>query len=306
MIDVGKGRGNLSLLIAGLSTMRPVFLKPYVFGAMFALLCFGSANADMQLVQRVLRDMRNTPGISDLKAHDDKTIRYSAHGLQGQLNLGNLIAEMADAKTADKEAIYHHFINVYQRSITRMGREASAPDPNRLILIVRNQDFLKPTIGKDAVPEGSRFAAITPSLNVLIAEKIDGFIATVGSETLAKANLNRDQAESTALTNLDRLAAEAKIEQIRDLLVWYTRTDEETESSLILSQAFLARATATARGPILIGVPERGMLLFARASEPTAVSVLEHGVRKLHSEALGNRQLSLDILYSDGGPVRAR
>jgi uncharacterized protein YtpQ (UPF0354 family) len=290
-----------------MAAFRIYFLCCMISFGIVALLTLpnNAARAEPQLAQRVLLDMRKTPGARNAELFDEKTIKIKTNsGETFQINLDNLIEETKHATAGDHPQIYKRYLAAYRFAFHRMHHAAKPFDQKKLVLIVRNQDYLSHATG---LAEGSQRRSITSSLNVFLAVNEANTISTFGGSQMQTSNLTADSAERLANSNLDRIANRVRVHRLRSgLSVWATQLDRDLESSLILSPKFLAKAVATANGPVVVGVPERGMLLFASANDPMAISLLEGTVRKLHSEALGNRQLSADILYSDGGPVRPR
>jgi hypothetical protein len=269
-----------------------------------AFLLFSFARADQVLAHRVFRDISSVVGISNGQIVDDETITFMVGALQARINLGNLRAELADASTKEHVAIYRRFVAAYRLSLSETVRGERPVDPDKLYLIVRNQDFLAAT---DSRLEGLTGQSISQDLVILLAAYEKPLIKTVGETGLAGTGLTFAAAIQRAQVNLDRRVNSVRVRGVsREHFIWAAALDEDFASSLILSERFLQKAVVTAGGPVILGVPERGLLYFAPANDLQAVSILENLVRRMHGEAIGNLQLSSTILYSDGGPVRLR
>jgi hypothetical protein len=262
------------------------------------------ALADRGLAQRVLRDIRGMPGVSNWEIVDDDTIRAKVGEAQSQINLDNLRAELRQAARGEEGDIYRRYVAAYRQSL-RLAAGADRPvDPDKLLPIVRNSDYL-PSDG--GTLEGSIGRTIAPGLVVVLAANEHQLIRSVGEKRLAGTGLTLQSAAQRAQANLDRSANGVRIRRVvGSPSLWAAELRQDFGSSLILSERFLKRAVATAGGPIIIGIPERGIMYFAKANDAQAVMRLEGLVRKVHAEALGNTQLSGTIFYSDGGAARVR
>jgi hypothetical protein len=261
--------------------------------------------AEPTLAQRVLRDIGGIRGVSDAKIVDDDTISAKVGTLLSQINLGNLRAELADVAPDKRAGVYRHYVASYRRSLLETVRGFRPVDPGNLLPIIRNLDYFGGT-SPEQMP-GYAHRTIAPGLFVLLAAHEQRLIKAVGEEMLSGTGLTFEGAVQRAQANLERRGAGVRFRPVlAKPPIWAAELKQDFGSSLILSEGLLRRAVAQAGGPVVLGIPERGLLYFAAASDPQAALLLEGLVRKLHAEAVGNSQLSGTIFYSDGGPARVR
>jgi uncharacterized protein YtpQ (UPF0354 family) len=277
--------------------------KLFITFIMFAVLSCGSVQADIALARRVLNDIGKPNGLDIKEVIDDKTIRLRTRsGNSQQINLDNLIVELNANPSTRHSTIYQRYLNTYREGVTLFLRD-QPPTLNRksLILIVRSQNFAN-EVGAATAP----IRSIGSGISAYFALDSARSISTVNSTYVTNQGLTLEEAERLATLNLDRKGQSARIrKQKGHLNIWSVSLDGDHESSLALSPKLLSRAIREAGGPILIGIPARSLLIFMRADDPTAATVLSGMVQQLHSNPPDRRPISNALFFSDG-PVRAR
>jgi hypothetical protein len=152
--------------------------------------------------------------------------------------------------------------------------------------------------GKDITMEFAWFEFLGDMNVVFVFDAPHSFQhATV--EEFARLHLGPEEAVERALANIKRVYGEPRTEPYQTGLMLVVGASPDLDSSFFLDRAFWRDQLARHPEGLVVGVPNRGGLVFAPASDETAVATLRHGIGYLYRSSEKLRISSALYLFKD-------
>ncbi|TFZ08582.1 hypothetical protein [Ramlibacter humi] len=125
-------------------------------------------------------------------------------------------------------------------------------------------------------------------------------LQSASPEDLDRLHLQPEEAVRLAVDNLRRTYGEPVVRPWQGGLMQVTGRADDLNSSYFLDRAFWQAQEALHPGGVVVAVPQRGGLLFAPASDETAVLALRFSAPALYAAARRTRVSSALYLFQDG------
>lgn len=223
---------------------------------------------------------------------DDRTLRIFEEGeMIGELAVENAFAEYEKSGESDMLPTVEHYV---QAVLQMLNEETVALTAEAVFPILKNQDYIDTIVEMGVEPLYEPFLENLVMLYVVDTPNSVRPLLAADLESLA---MTEDQLAQIALHNLQALLGEELQSQQMEGITFFF-LDGTYETSLIFFD-LLPTVFAEQTDQIVVGVPERGVLMVADAADLEAVAIMREYAQE--SYAASGYPVTPDLLiWKDG------
>jgi uncharacterized protein YtpQ (UPF0354 family) len=206
-----------------------------------------------------------------------------ADGTEVKAFLDNVCADVK-ANPTNRIEICNKYITGLVRSQQTINEAAGAPDTNSIVVVIRDDLFLKQFENYGATKTNHVVAEpLVADLHVAYARDSENGIAYLMQADQSKLGLGLPALRQLALSNLHRILPAPKIYKIGP--VFMVEADGNYESSLLLADKLWDNEASAVTGDLVAAVPTRNTLLFTGSGSAGGLKAMRAEVDDLYKKS---------------------